>query len=664
MSRTYRRWCYLLGLVVAGALFLSVRSGFADLILVQDEPTATPNVNWVSEPAGINVRSGPGLGYDVIGALTFGSWVQPLARNNDGEWMLITYLYTQGWVQVDGVSWRLNTAALPVIEAASPTPLPRPLYYNTPGGPTYTPNANWVDVGMDGAFVRAGPGQGFLPVGELFTGDVVDPVAHDPAVDWILIRYGTGYGWIRADLVAWTQPVEQLPVFDSSDLTPHFTAVPVKPTATRTPTPTITPSATPTDTPTYTATVTSTATDTLTPTPTATASSTPTATPSETPKPTSTPTSTASATATPTLTATPSDTPSPRPSPTLTDIPTATASSTLTPLPTATLTGTPTWTPPPPPTETARPALSRESSPTIAPSDTATATWTFTPFPTVTPSLTASPVPSDTPAPTATPTVPATLTPVPSATATASPVPSDTPSATATLTNTPTATATATSTFTPSPPPPSSTASLVPSDTPAPTVTPTATLTASATASSTPENTLTPLAVAAGAGGTNGGSGGAGVEPGGEGSSAAVVSPGTGSGGLPSTAIWLGGGLALAALAYLGVYVVQAAKLDRYREGFVLSICPVCEDGHLYLEERRYRVLGIPRVRRVVRCDVCRSVLRQVGRQRWRYAVDGVENPDLYDTLNGHVLTEQRLIEISPEYRGAPPEYIEGDETQ
>jgi hypothetical protein len=141
-----------------------------------------------------------------------------------------------------------------------------------------------------------------------------------------------------------------------------------------------------------------------------------------------------------------------------------------------------------------------------------------------------------------------------------------------------------------------------------------------------------------------------------------VVPSGSSSGGLPPAVLWLGAGLALVALAYLGVYVVQAANLDRYRDGFVLSVCPVCEEGHLYIEERRTRILGIPRVRRVVRCDACRSVLRQVGRQRWRYAVDGVENPDLYDTLNGRVLTEHRLMEISPEYRGAPPEYIEGDE--
>jgi len=123
----------------------------------------------------------------------------------------------------------------------------------------------------------------------------------------------------------------------------------------------------------------------------------------------------------------------------------------------------------------------------------------------------------------------------------------------------------------------------------------------------------------------------------------------------------VGGGLALAALLYTGVYVVQAANIARYGEGFVLSECPVCGDGLLYLDERRYRMVGIPRVRRVVRCDVCRSVLRQVGRQRWRYAVDGAENPDLYDALNGHVVSEHYLLQIAPEFRGAPPEYIEDD---
>jgi hypothetical protein len=133
----------------------------------------------------------------------------------------------------------------------------------------------------------------------------------------------------------------------------------------------------------------------------------------------------------------------------------------------------------------------------------------------------------------------------------------------------------------------------------------------------------------------------------------------------PTTAailVILGVGASLAVLGYVGIYATQSARMDQYVEGFILSICPVCEQGHLFLGERRYRTLGIPRARRVVRCDHCRSVLRQVGRQRWRYAVDSAESPDLFRELNGRVVTERELVEISPEYGPARPEYIEDDE--
>jgi hypothetical protein len=126
----------------------------------------------------------------------------------------------------------------------------------------------------------------------------------------------------------------------------------------------------------------------------------------------------------------------------------------------------------------------------------------------------------------------------------------------------------------------------------------------------------------------------------------------------------LGGiGAVVVVVGYAGIYAVQSAHMDRYLDGFILSDCPVCKTGRLYLGERRYRTLGIPRARRVVRCDHCRSVLRQVGRQRWRYAVDGGEDPQLYEQFNGRVLTERQLLEISPEYGDHAPEYIEDDET-
>ncbi|MGQ9848476.1 MAG: hypothetical protein ACUVSU_00340 [Aggregatilineaceae bacterium] len=110
---------------------------------------------------------------------------------------------------------------------------------------------------------------------------------------------------------------------------------------------------------------------------------------------------------------------------------------------------------------------------------------------------------------------------------------------------------------------------------------------------------------------------------------------------------------------YVGAYVAGAANVVRYREGFPVTVCPICARGTLTVEDRRYRVFGIPRVRRVVRCSGCRSVLRQVGRGRWRYAVDASENPAAYRALNNRVMTEPDLLAIAPEL---PPAYIEDDE--
>lgn len=95
---------------------------------------------------------------------------------------------------------------------------------------------------------------------------------------------------------------------------------------------------------------------------------------------------------------------------------------------------------------------------------------------------------------------------------------------------------------------------------------------------------------------------------------------------------------------YILLYAVNNAALDRYSAGFVIHTCPVCGQGHLEVEERPYRSVGIPRVRRTVRCDTCRSVLREVGRKRWRYAVDPLANPTLYEAYNGKTLGEDDLL--------------------
>lgn len=120
---------------------------------------------------------------------------------------------------------------------------------------------------------------------------------------------------------------------------------------------------------------------------------------------------------------------------------------------------------------------------------------------------------------------------------------------------------------------------------------------------------------------------------------------------IPPEAI-VGGALLVLVLVYVGFYWRGLSAADRYVNGFVIDTCPVCKQGHLTVETRQGRVLGIPRPRTTVHCDNCRSVLREVGNQRWRYAIDRAANLTLYTQFNGRVIDEATLEALE---RQAPP---------
>ena len=98
--------------------------------------------------------------------------------------------------------------------------------------------------------------------------------------------------------------------------------------------------------------------------------------------------------------------------------------------------------------------------------------------------------------------------------------------------------------------------------------------------------------------------------------------------------------------------------------------CPVCGRGHLQVETRTERLVGIPRPRSTVRCTECRSLLRQVGNRTWRYAVDPFESPALYARYNGRSIDEETLKALrttpsTPEVRPPtkPPTFVDDEET-
>lgn len=627
---------------------------FAFPVSAQTTPTPSPTAvgNYVTA-RDIYVRGGPSEFFLPVGRLVEGSEVRPLNLSANGRWVLIQYNRGFGWIRRDLAVWADDIDSLPTLDEsqltptslASDTPMPRPTGIQ-------------VSAGEAGAYVRFGPGVNFPYLGAVVSGEYVDPVGRNVEGDWILIRFRDGFGWVSRALLARNVALPNLPVLLPGALTPSATSpASLTPTASNTPTVTQTPSATatatliPTNTPvptrtlgvteapsetvSVTASPTKTSTATETPMPTDTVTLTPSPAATDTPAPSAMPTFAPTNTQTASITPIPSRTPLPLATPTETDVPTSTY--TFTSSPTLTETATPTETSSA--TATSTDTATSTAVPSETPTDAATAVSALQLATTVFSSATVSP----------TGTMTETLTALPATaerTATDTPTESRLENATltltvrATVTSTPRLVATETAEATPEAeasetPVLATEVVALPSESIEATETEVIAASVTDAAEATAIVTRTPI-----------------ILP-----TPVSSLPQAESGNppaVPPEAI-VGGLFLLGVLIYVGLYWRGLAASDRYANGFVIQRCPVCHDGHLNVETRQSRVLGIPRPRSIVRCDTCRSVLREAGNHRWRYAVDPTENPTIYKRFNGKVIDESRLVALENSMPPAPP---------
>lgn len=112
-------------------------------------PAATPTPQGVVATitrAVQNVRSGPGMIYDIIGQLRQGEQVQVIGANLDFTWLVIPFRGQQGWISRSILDTFGDLNTLPIV-AAPPTPTPPP-------SPTAAP---LPDIVIDAAAVSPNP---------------------------------------------------------------------------------------------------------------------------------------------------------------------------------------------------------------------------------------------------------------------------------------------------------------------------------------------------------------------------------------------------------------------------------------------------------------------------------------------------------------------------
>lgn len=211
------------------------------------EPTATspataaPSAAATSGPAltptvpvrghvigdGLQMRIGPGSGYQVIATLAKGDEVNILGRDEMGDWVKVGLdSGEEGWVASEFVDVGGDLKAVPVITPepivppeAKPTPTAMPSPTVPPEATAAPSPAPTVTVPVasrttgGGLRMRSGPGTNYQVLLLLAEGQEVDVLGRDEAGEWLKISLDSGEeGWVAAEFVDVGVAVEALPI--------------------------------------------------------------------------------------------------------------------------------------------------------------------------------------------------------------------------------------------------------------------------------------------------------------------------------------------------------------------------------------------------------------------------------------------------------------------
>lgn len=202
----------------------------------EETSDSTGDTAVIRVPAGgVNVRSGPGLDFDLLGRLDAGAQAAVVAKDDSGEWWQIEYEAGENnlaWVadvvvDFSGDPDTVPPAAGSIASEAVQTPVPVV--------------AGSVEA-TDPVNVRSEPSTEGVILGGLYPGESADVLSISEDGEWWQIEFAAAPAepaWVAAEFVRFTGEKESVPIFGLGTATPT-------PGPTNTPTATPLPTATPT----------------------------------------------------------------------------------------------------------------------------------------------------------------------------------------------------------------------------------------------------------------------------------------------------------------------------------------------------------------------------------------------------------------------------------
>jgi len=196
----------------------------------------TPRVDIPT--GGVNLRSGPGLDFDLLGRLEEGASAVVVGKNDLGDWWLIEFEAGE-----NGLAWVADAV---VDFTGDPQRVPFARDNNEAAEPTATPTPEPVIAGsvkaIDPVNLRAEPSADSERVGGLYLGDVADVLAVSEDGVWWQIEFADapdGFAWVSNDFVEFTGDINSVPIFGKGTPTPTPGPTDTPTTVPPTPTPTI-----------------------------------------------------------------------------------------------------------------------------------------------------------------------------------------------------------------------------------------------------------------------------------------------------------------------------------------------------------------------------------------------------------------------------------------
>lgn len=177
-------------------------------------PTPDPNVASGTTTVNLNVRSGPGLQFPVLGVADEGSTGEILGLSPDDDWYAVkvdTSVFGNGQVWVMGKYVTLSNPTGQTLPTITPPLLPSKL--NVP-----QPNVNDPQVTMlETATIRQGPGVEYPVFGVTASGGRAIVIGNSEDGEWWAIQLETKTGWVYKSYT-YAQKTDEVPTLKNPDV--------------------------------------------------------------------------------------------------------------------------------------------------------------------------------------------------------------------------------------------------------------------------------------------------------------------------------------------------------------------------------------------------------------------------------------------------------------